>query len=72
MDAFAACSGAISTFNGRCRYIPQGILAIMKGNRAAEGAIAKITDPARVFECEEDCLKAILDGKIKAENACWC
>jgi hypothetical protein len=26
----------------------------------------QITGPARVFECQEDCLKAILDGKIKA------
>jgi dihydroxy-acid dehydratase len=39
---------------------------MMKANLATEGAIAKITGPARVFECEEDCLKAILDGKIKA------
>ena len=52
----------------------QGHLAIMKGNLAAEGAVAKITGiqshqvtgPARVFECEEDCLAAILAGKIKA------
>jgi dihydroxy-acid dehydratase len=53
---------------------PQGHLAIMKGNLAKEGAVAKITGikshhitgPARVFECEEDCLKAILAGKIQA------
>ncbi len=53
---------------------PQGHLAIMKGNLAAEGAVAKITGikshqitgPARVFECEEDCLTAILAGNIKA------
>jgi dihydroxy-acid dehydratase len=53
---------------------PQGHLAIMKGNLATEGAVAKITGikshhitgPARVFECEEDCLSSILAGKIKA------
>ncbi len=52
----------------------QGHLAILKGNLATEGAVAKIsgvknpqiTGPARVFESEEDCLAAILDGKIKA------
>ncbi|MGC1678649.1 MAG: dihydroxy-acid dehydratase [Candidatus Binataceae bacterium] len=51
----------------------QGHLAILRGNLATEGAVAKITGiksrqitgPARVFECEEDSLKAILDGKIK-------
>ncbi|HEY9883713.1 MAG TPA: dihydroxy-acid dehydratase [Thermosynechococcaceae cyanobacterium] len=52
----------------------QGHLAILKGNLATEGAVAKITGvkqpqmtgPARVFEAEEDCLAAILAGKIKA------
>ena len=52
---------------------PKGHLTILKGNLATEGAVAKIsgvknpkiTGPARVFESEEDCLKAILDGKIK-------
>ncbi|HIK49903.1 MAG TPA: dihydroxy-acid dehydratase [Oscillatoriales cyanobacterium M59_W2019_021] len=51
----------------------QGHLAILKGNLATEGAVAKIsgvknpkiTGPARVFESEEDSLKAILDGKIQ-------
>ncbi|MGB3491632.1 MAG: dihydroxy-acid dehydratase [Elainellaceae cyanobacterium] len=51
-----------------------GHLGILKGNLAAEGAVAKltgiknrsITGPARVFESEEDCLAAILDGKISA------
>lgn len=51
-----------------------GHLAILKGNLATEGSVAKITGvknpqitgPARVFESEEDCLKAILDGKIQA------
>jgi dihydroxy-acid dehydratase len=52
----------------------QGHLAILRGNLATEGAVAKITGvkkpvitgPARVFESEESCLAAILDGKIKA------
>jgi dihydroxy-acid dehydratase len=52
----------------------QGHLAILKGNLATEGSVAKITGvktpkitgPARVFESEEDCLAAILDGKIQA------
>ncbi|BAB74470.1 MULTISPECIES: dihydroxy-acid dehydratase [Nostocaceae] len=52
----------------------QGHLAILKGNLATEGAVAKITGvknpvitgPAKVFESEEDCLDAILAGKIKA------
>lgn len=52
----------------------QGHLAILKGNLATEGAVAKIsgvknpkiTGPARVFESEEECLRAILDGKIQA------
>ena len=52
----------------------EGHLAILKGNLATEGAVAKIsgvktpsiTGPARVFESEEECLSAILDGKIVA------
>ena len=52
----------------------QGHLAVLKGNLATEGAVAKIsgvknpkiTGPARLFESEEECLAAILDGKIKA------
>jgi dihydroxy-acid dehydratase len=52
----------------------QGHLAILKGNLATEGSVAKITGvknpqitgPARVFESEEDCLTAILAGKINA------
>ena len=53
---------------------PQGHLAILRGNLATEGAVAKITGvkkpiitgPARVFESEENCLDAILAGKIQA------
>jgi dihydroxy-acid dehydratase len=50
-----------------------GHLAILKGNLAEEGAVAKITGvkqpaitgPARVFESEEKCLAAILAKKIE-------
>jgi dihydroxy-acid dehydratase len=53
---------------------PQGHLAILKGNLALEGAVAKITGikqaritgPARVFDSEEACMEAILARKIKA------
>jgi dihydroxy-acid dehydratase len=53
---------------------PHGHLAILRGNLATEGAVAKITGvkkskmkgPARVFESEESCLEAILGGRIKA------
>ena len=51
----------------------QGHLAILKGNLATEGAVAKITGvklakitgPARVFDSEETCMTAILARKIK-------
>jgi dihydroxy-acid dehydratase len=52
---------------------PQGHLIILRGNLAAEGGVAKVTGakmlrmtgPARVFDCEEDCLDAILAGRVK-------
>jgi dihydroxy-acid dehydratase len=51
----------------------QGHLAVLRGNLAPEGAVAKITGvkspriigPARVFESEEACLAAILAGQIR-------
>ena len=51
-----------------------GHLAILKGNLAEEGALAKtsgvkvpkITGPARVFDSEEACMAAILDRRIAA------
>ena len=51
----------------------QGHLAILRGNLAEDGAVAKIsglktikmTGPARVFESEEESLTAILGGKIR-------
>ncbi|MEY3601115.1 MAG: dihydroxy-acid dehydratase, partial [Armatimonadota bacterium] len=50
----------------------EGHLAILKGNLATEGAVAKIsgvkvpviTGPARVFDSEEECLESILAGNI--------
>ena len=52
----------------------EGHLAILHGNLASEGAVAKVsgvkhrsvTGPARVFDSEESCLPAILGGQIKA------
>jgi len=51
---------------------PHGHLAILKGNLAREGAVAKITGvknpkitgPARVFDSEDGCQQAILSGHI--------
>lgn len=52
---------------------PQGHLAVLRGNLAPEGSVAKVagvkkrrlTGPARVFDSEEACLDAILAGRIK-------
>jgi dihydroxy-acid dehydratase len=51
----------------------EGGLAILKGNLAPEGAVVKLagtertqqTGPARVFESEEECFRAVKDQKIK-------
>jgi dihydroxy-acid dehydratase len=55
-------------------YSETGGLAILKGNLAPEGGVVKRsavapemlkhTGPARVFDCEEDAVTAILGGKI--------
>ena len=55
-------------------YSDEGGLAVLYGNLAPDGAIVKrcavrpemlvFTGNARVFECEEDAVKAILSGKI--------
>ncbi len=53
---------------------PQGHLAILSGNLATEGSVAKIsglkhtsiTGPARVFDSEEACMKAIMSDHIRA------
>jgi len=52
----------------------EGHLAILKGNLAPEGCVAKITGlkspritgPARVFDSENACMKAIMARRIKA------
>jgi dihydroxy-acid dehydratase len=52
----------------------QGHLAILKGNLAPEGCVAKITGlknpvitgPARVFDSENETMEAIMGNKIKA------
>jgi dihydroxy-acid dehydratase len=52
----------------------QGHLAILRGNLAPEGCVAKITGlknpaitgPARVFDSEHECMEAILARKISA------
>ena len=52
----------------------QGHLAVLKGNLAPEGSVAKITGlknpvitgPARVFDDEQSALTAIMEGKISA------
>jgi dihydroxy-acid dehydratase len=51
---------------------PEGGLAILRGNLAPEGAVVKVagterrqqTGPARVFESEEECFRAVKDQKI--------
>jgi dihydroxy-acid dehydratase len=51
-----------------------GGLVILKGNLAPEGCVMKITGverksqrgPARVFDCEEDAMRAVTSGKIRA------
>jgi dihydroxy-acid dehydratase len=57
---------------GRPLY-QQGHLAVLRGNLAPEGSVAKITGvkspritgPARVFESEEACLEAILAARVR-------
>ncbi len=52
---------------------PNGGLVILKGNLAPEGCVMKVAaadryehrGPARVFDCEEDCFKAVQSGGIK-------
>jgi len=52
---------------------PEGGLAILRGNLAPQGAVVKLagtertqqTGPARVFESEEECFRAVKDQKIE-------
>lgn len=56
-------------------YRPKGGIAILQGNIAPDGAVVKesavaedmlfFEGPARVFDSEEDAIKALLDKKIK-------
>ena len=51
---------------------PEGGLAILRGNLAPEGSVVKVagterrkqTGPARVFESEEDCFRAVKEQQI--------
>jgi dihydroxy-acid dehydratase len=55
---------------------PEGGLAILSGNLAPEGAVVKVagterrrqTGPARVFESEEECFRAVKDQRIDEGN----
>jgi dihydroxy-acid dehydratase len=57
-------------------YSTTGGIAVLRGNLAPEGSVVKRSavlpemlvheGPARVFECEEDAMAAIMAGKIKA------
>jgi dihydroxy-acid dehydratase len=59
-------------------HSPDGGLAILWGNLALDGAVVKKgavlpemmvhRGPARVFDSEEDCVSALLAGKIRAGN----
>ena len=52
---------------------PEGGLAVLRGNLAPEGAVVKVagterrrqTGPARVFESEEECFRAVKDQQIE-------
>jgi dihydroxy-acid dehydratase len=52
---------------------PEGGLAILRGNLAPEGAVVKLagterkgqTGPARVFESEEECFRAVKERRIE-------
>ena len=52
----------------------EGHLAILRGNLAPDGSVAKIsgiklreiTGPARVFDSEEKCMEAIMANRIRA------
>ena len=71
-DVPAAGQDVIRPFNAP--LYPQGHLAILKGNLATEGCVAKITGlknltitgPARVFDSEETAMAAIMGKTIKA------
>ncbi|MHB1550549.1 MAG: dihydroxy-acid dehydratase [Vulcanimicrobiaceae bacterium] len=55
-------------------FKPNGGLAVLRGNVAPDGAIMKFAGftrtrhegPARVFDCEEDAMRAVMEGRIVA------
>ncbi|MBS1814687.1 MAG: dihydroxy-acid dehydratase [Acidobacteria bacterium] len=57
---------------------PTGGLVILKGNLAPEGCVVKVAGhervfhqgPARVFDCEDDCFKAVEEGRIHPNDVC--
>lgn len=63
-------------FTAENPYKKTGGLVILKGNLAPEGCVLKLsgferqkhTGPARVFECEEDAMAAVLNGGIKPDD----
>lgn len=58
-----------------CPYSAEGGIAVLKGSLAPEGAVVKqsavspgmmkFSGPARVFDSEEDAMKAVMDNSIK-------
>ena len=52
---------------------PEGHITILRGNLAPEGCVAKVSGiqqrrlsgPARVFDSEEECMRAIMDDRIR-------
>lgn len=57
---------------------PTGGLVILKGNLAPEGCVVKVAGhervfhqgPARVFDSEDDCFKAVEEGRIHPDDVC--
>jgi dihydroxy-acid dehydratase len=55
---------------------PEGGLAILRGNLAPDGSVVKLagterrghTGPARVFESEEDCFRAVKDQRLRPRD----
>jgi len=57
-------------------YHPEGGMAVLKGNLAPDGSVVKqsavsadmrrFCGPARVFDSEDDCMQAIMDGGVSA------
>ncbi|HZB97331.1 MAG TPA: dihydroxy-acid dehydratase [Candidatus Sulfotelmatobacter sp.] len=53
---------------------PRGGIAVLRGNLAPEGCVIKLaghertrhSGPARVFDSEEECFSAVLEGRIRA------